>query len=52
MNRKKLPVAIMFMVLGIAFLIIFKNSTPGMVGGVLMIIAGLISLFTNRMNRT
>ncbi len=51
MNRKKLPVAIMFMVLGIAFLIIFKNSTPGTIGGVMLIIAAIVSLIANRTNR-
>ncbi|MGI9035320.1 MAG: hypothetical protein ACR2GD_04700 [Pyrinomonadaceae bacterium] len=52
MNRKKLPMAIAFVVLGIALIIIFKNSTPGTAGGVLLVIAGIVSLFINRTNRT
>ena len=50
MKRRKLPIAIAFVVLGIALIIIFKNSTPGTVGGVLFIVAGIVSLIFNRKN--
>lgn len=50
--RNTKPVGIMFITLGIAFLIIFKNSTPGTVGGALFIVAGLVALIKGRANRT
>lgn len=51
MNKKKLPMAIAFVVLGIALLIIFKNSTPGTIGGVLFVVAGIVSLIFSGRNR-
>jgi multidrug transporter EmrE-like cation transporter len=44
MNKRTLPSGIAFVVLGIAFIIIFKDSTPGTLGGVLLIVAGIVSL--------
>lgn len=52
MNKQTLPLAIAFVVLGIALIIIFKNSTPGTVGGALFIIAGIVFLIKGKTTRT
>ncbi len=44
MNKRTLPLGIAFVILGIAFIIIFRNSTPGTIGGVLLFIGGIVSL--------
>jgi UDP-N-acetylglucosamine:LPS N-acetylglucosamine transferase len=52
MNKRILPVGIAFIVLGIALIIIFRNSTPGTVGGILLIIGGIVSLVKGKMSKT
>lgn len=51
MNKRTLSLGIAFIVLGIALIIIFKNSTPGTVGGVLLIIGGIVSLIKGGMTK-
>lgn len=50
MNKKILPVALAFVVIGLAFLVIFRNSTPGLIGGVCFIVAGIMFMIRGRAN--
>lgn len=50
MNKKMLPVALSFVVIGLALLVIFRNSTPGLIGGAGFIVAGIVFLIRGRAN--
>lgn len=51
MDKKVAPIGAVFIALGVCFLIIFRNSTLGMVSGILFIIAGLLPLIRHLINR-
>jgi hypothetical protein len=51
MNKRTLPIGIAFLFIGISLTIVFKNSTPGTFGGVLLIIVGIVLMIQSKMSR-
>lgn len=52
MSAQKNFIGIPLVVIGIAFLIIFKNTVPGSIGGVLLVLAGIFMFIKGRRNQS
>ncbi len=52
MNKHLLPMGIIFLILGIALIIIFRDSTPGTGGGILLVIVAIGSIIKRAMSKT